>query len=133
MSSIIGQTSLFSLDRTITGEIACNASVQVLDWVRLQSGVIVRGQADNFTNSLVIGLVIAKPTATTCIVQTAGVTENIFVTLDLTKLYFLDPSTAGAMTTTVPTGAGEIVLQLGRAVSTQQFVIIQGQRMRRAL
>jgi hypothetical protein len=45
--------------------------------------------------------------------QTGGLTPN--------TSYFLDPSTAGKMTTTAPTTVGQLVVLLGTAVSSTQF------------
>jgi hypothetical protein len=47
--------------------------------------------------------------------QTGGLTPG--------AMYFLDPATAGKMTTTAPTTAGQLVVKLGEAVSTTEFEI----------
>jgi len=43
--------------------------------------------------------------------------------LDAGDLYYLSPSTAGAMTTTPPSGSGQAVTRLGEAATTADFSI----------
>jgi hypothetical protein len=47
--------------------------------------------------------------------QTGGLTAG--------AIYYLDPTTPGAMTTTAPTSGGEYVVELGKAVSSTKFDI----------
>ena len=47
--------------------------------------------------------------------QTGGLTPG--------AMYFLDPSTAGMMTTTPPTTVGHLVCKIGEAISTTEFEI----------
>ena len=42
-------------------------------------------------------------------------------------LYFLDPTTAGNLTTSAPTAEGEIVLKIGKALSTTVLEVTIGQ------
>jgi hypothetical protein len=109
-------------DNVVYG-LTCNASVAVGDWVRMSGSTVVQAQADSATNANVIGLVIAKSGATTADVQTVGVTTSIFVGLTVNVNYFLSPITPGAMTTTEPSGAGEVYYILGRSLNGTQFNI----------
>ena len=43
--------------------------------------------------------------------------------LDAGDLYYLSPTTAGAMTTTAPTGSGQAVVRLGEASTTTKFAV----------
>ena len=43
--------------------------------------------------------------------------------LDAGDLYYLSPSTAGAITTTAPSGSGQAVTRLGEAATTTEFSI----------
>ena len=43
--------------------------------------------------------------------------------LDAGDLYYLSPSTAGAITTTAPSGSGQAVTRLGEAATTTDFSI----------
>ena len=43
--------------------------------------------------------------------------------LDAGDLYFLSPTTAGAITTTAPSGSGQAVTRLGEAATATDFSI----------
>ncbi len=61
--------------------------------------------------------------------QTNGVLAG-FVGLTEGATYFLD-TTAGAMVTTPPTASGQVIVQLGIAISTTEFEIRIQQRIKR--
>jgi hypothetical protein len=54
--------------------------------------------------------------------QTSGTLAGL-TGLTAGGIYFLDPATAGAMTTTVPSTAGQYIVELGIAISTTEFLI----------
>lgn len=110
----------------------CTAGTAVGDWVRMNGSTAQPAQADTFANSKVIGVVISKSAATTCNIQVTGFTTAIFGGLSVNSLYFLSTTTAGAMTTSAPTGSGEIVVSLGKPYSTTQFDIKVTTQLQRA-
>ena len=44
-------------------------------------------------------------------------------TVDPGDIYYLSPSTAGAITTTVPSGSGQAVVRIGEGATTSVFSI----------
>jgi hypothetical protein len=126
-TSIIDAGSIRTVD--------CDSSVYVGAWVYLDSSNIAQNAlADTPSNSLVIGVVEAKLSSTECIIKMFGITDEIFTGLDVTKWYYLSPTVAGGMTTTVPTGGGHILLVLGQPFTSTEFKVNVeiGARARRA-
>lgn len=103
------------------------ASVSAGDWVYLDSGTVTEAQADAESTSRIIGVCIAKPTATTADVQTTGITPSIFAGLSTNEHYFLSETTAGAQDLTPPTTSGHVVMLVGRAISSTQMIIELGE------
>lgn len=118
-------------DNIVEG-LTCDSSVFVGAIVRLNSTTVVNAQANNVANSEIIGICIEKPTSTSCNVLTCGFTGTIFSGLTAGENYFLSPSSAGQITTSVPTGSGQVVLQIGVALNTQQVVYRPSIRLVRA-
>jgi hypothetical protein len=112
--------------------VPCNSIVSAGDWIVMQSGQAEQAQANSLTNSNVLGVVISKSTSVLCNVRIAGVTESLFTALDPTKEYYLSASTPGEMTTTPPSGNGEIVLILGQPYTDERFVVNKHIRIVRA-
>lgn len=133
--TFIGQTiGITSSPDLLQSNQTCDSSVNVGDWVRLDPIllVLVKAQADIFANSNVLGLVEVKSSATSCSVRVGGISKPIFTGLDVSTNYFLDPSIAGQMTITVPTGSGQVVLALGQPFDTQRFLVEKKIRLIRA-
>lgn len=132
--AFIGQTiAPIATPDIVARDIPCDSGVAVGDWVRIDlTNTAVKALADTADNAHVMGIVEEKSTSTICSIRLAGVSKVVFVGLDTTKEYFLSPSTAGGMTTTVPTGAGEILLRVGKAIDATRIVVTIGTRMRRA-
>jgi len=86
---------------------------------------------DSSVNSKVVGIVSTKPTSTTCDIITTGPTGTILAGLTPDTTYFLSASTAGALTSTVPSSTGDIVLQIGNATSSNSLIIQIGIQIRR--
>ena len=100
---------------------------------------VKRGQANAKSTSGIVGLVydtsIAASAAgnvaesgiliatTTQWDAVAGTTGG----LTFNTLYFLDPATAGKITSTVPTTVGQSLTLIGRALSTTELLILIGQ------
>lgn len=105
-------------------DVPCDSTVYVKAAVRMNgSGVAFNALADSKANSNVIGIVQAKSSSTLCDIRVTGVTPSIFTGLDETKEYFLSATVDGEITTTVPTGTGEVVLILGQPFSATRFMV----------
>ena len=115
---------------TVLLNVPCESNVAVGDAVRmLATGIARRAIADSVTNSNVLGIAIKKVTATICNVRVAGITEEIYTGLDVTAEYFLSESVDGGITTTPPTGAGEINLTIGQPFSDKRLFVARGRRI----
>lgn len=102
----------------ITG-VTCDASVFVGAVVRMNGTTAVNAQADNKTNSRAVGIVENKPTSTTCDIRVAGFVSDAVFSLVVGNTYFLSASSAGAVTSTPPTGSGQYVVRIGKPLDTQ--------------
>jgi len=123
-----------STTEIILEDIACDSSVYVNAVVRMTgAGIAVNALADSPANSNMMGICIAKSSSVLCNIQVTGITQGIYAGLDVTKDYFLSPTVAGAITNVVPTGAGEILLKVGRPFSASRLLILNNFRQRRAL
>jgi len=118
-------------DNTISG-VTCDATVVVGNIVRMNGTTAVNALANNTTNSKVIGICVAKANATECSIQVCGFTSTIFAGLTPSQNYFLSESTPGSITTTAPTGSGEIVIYIGRAYTSSELIIQIGTQIRRS-
>lgn len=70
-----------------------------------------------------VGVVIAKPTAVTAQVLSAG-SADVYVGLTPGSRYFVSPTTPGGLTTTPPSAAGEVLQQIGRAATTTKLLVM---------
>jgi len=99
-------------------------------------GGFKKAQANAATTSKCIGLVGQAPSIANGVagaitldgVLTATTTQWDAVTgqtggLTFNTIYYLDPATAGKLTTTPPTTVGQFVVPIGRAFSTTDFKI----------
>jgi hypothetical protein len=98
------------------------------------ASTVDEAQADAVATSQVLGLLKAGvATGVSGIVQTDGVItattgEWDTVTggsggLVANTVYYLDPDTAGMLTTTAPTDTGDYVVRIGKAISTTELEI----------
>lgn len=104
-------------------DLPCDSSVYIGAVVRMSGSTVVNALADSRANSNVIGICVSKSSSTLCNVQVIGFTDSIFSSLDVTKNYFLSDTVAGAITTTIPTTAGHVVLNLGKPLSSSKFIL----------
>ena len=99
------------------------------------AGSVKKAQANAQGTADVLGMVMD---ATVAAAGTATIATRGFITatttqwdavtgqtggLTLSASYFLDPTTAGKITTTPPTTAGQFVVLLGTALSTTDFML----------
>jgi hypothetical protein len=125
-----GSGSSGTEDNVIEG-VTCDSTVAVGNIVRMNGATAVNALANNTTNSKAIGICVAKASSTECSIQVTGFTSSIFGGLTPSQNYFLSETTPGAITTTAPTGSGEIVLHVGRAYTASRIVIQIGPQIRR--
>lgn len=89
------------------------------------AGSLDLAQADAVATAHVIGIVTVAALATaTATVTTDGIVTNAGWALTTDTIYYLDPSTAGAITATAPTTVGQIVMPVGIAVSATQLRLL---------
>lgn len=69
-----------------------------------------------------VGVVIDKPTPTTCRVLSEG-GADVFVGLVHGDVYYLSPTTPGAITNVAPTAPGEFVQEIGIATSPTRLYV----------
>lgn len=121
-----------STGNNIIEGVTCEASVAIGNIVRMNGAIAINAIADTTTNSKAIGICVAKESPTRCTIQVTGFTGAVLSGLTTNENYFLSEVTPGALTTSAPTGSGEIVLHVGRAFSPTELVIQIGTQIRRS-
>ena len=93
-------------------------------YMRTSDGQVGKASAADGTveNSIVVGFANAAATAKST-VKVIVVGVKTMSGLDAGDLYFLSPSTAGAITLTPPSSAGQAVVRLGEAATTTSLAI----------
>ena len=93
-------------------------------YMRTSDGQVGKASAADGTaeNATVVGFANADATANST-VKVIVVGIKTISGLDAGDLYFLSPSTAGAITLTPPSSAGQAVVRLGEAATTTSFAI----------
>jgi len=111
----------------------CPATVAVRDVV-YQTGAssVDKAKADSTSTMPAVGVVISKPTATTCIINRSGEIGGFAGALTADLYYYVDPSTAGAITNTPPNTSGNVVQQVGYAKTTSILVVQLGLPLKKA-
>ncbi len=92
--------------------------------MRTSDGQVGKASASDGTleNSQVVGLANANTIANST-VKVIVIGLKTMSGLDAGDLYFLSPSTAGAITLTPPSSAGQAVVRVGEASTATQFAI----------
>jgi hypothetical protein len=128
--SIAMQDTEFNLTNHEVGAVVCGAPVYI-DAV----GGFKKAQANAAATADVIGLVAQTPSIAAS--GTGAVCVQDVLTLTTTQWdaitglsgglvpgkYYLDPVTSGKMTNTAPTTTGQLVVELGRALSATDFKV----------
>ena len=94
-------------------------------YMRASDGQVGKASAANgsLENCHVIGFADAATSATgTCKVVTTGI-KTMTSTVDPGDIYYLSSSTAGAITTTVPSSSGQAITRVGEGATTTIFSI----------
>lgn len=129
-ASDVSSPLLTGLSTGVVLVIDCDATVFVGAAVRTDAaGVAFNALADDISTSNVLGIVQQKISSTKCVVRLSGATPAIFAGLDPTKIYFLSDTVAGEVTTTVPSGSGHVIYEIGQPLSATKFVVDKGRRV----
>lgn len=108
----------------------CDPSVQVGDFVRVSSGILVRANATSLASSQVVGVIEFKTTATSAELRVSGAMPSPYLNLITGLQCFLGVD--GKPTHIPPSAAGEILLPIGRVVGPGIFGVNIGMRIIRA-
>ena len=135
MVSKVPVKQLGTFTANVLSAVACDTSVYLGSLVRLDgTGTFINALADNFINSKVFGICVAKSSPILAdILLPGGITPSIYSGLLYEQSYFLSPTTAGDMTTIVPTGSGQMILNVGQAYTGMRLLFNPLLQIRRAL
>ena len=94
-------------------------------FMRTSDGQVGKASAANgsLENAIVIGFADTTVSANSTVKVIVAGTLSTLTGLDAGDLYFLSPSTAGAITLTPPSGTGQAVTRVGEASTTTDFAI----------
>ena len=71
-----------------------------------------------------VGVIISKPTSTTCVIQCIGETENIYSGINFGKPYYLGRNSKPSYTAPIPSG-DEVFLQvIGYGVDSDKLYVV---------
>lgn len=103
---------------------SCTPAESIGDAVYVSGpGMVAQARANTILTTYVVGIIIAKPSATTCTVQVSD-TFGIYSGLTPGVTYFLSDTTPGAITATAPTTTGTLVERVGVAIDSSTIVIM---------
>lgn len=113
-------------DPAVSETYDCPSTVAVRDVVYLSgAGTVDKARADSAATMPAIGVVLSKPSSTTCVVKAMDSVDG-FTGLTADTLQYVSPTTAGALTETAPTTAGQLVQQVGFSRNTTTLVVQLG-------
>jgi hypothetical protein len=107
---------------SLTFSASCSISEVVGDAVYLSAAnTVARANASNAATAPVIGFIIEKPTASSCVVQTEG--EFTYPsTLTARTTYYLN-TVNGSITATPPSSTGQVIQEIGTTLNTTKLLI----------
>jgi len=101
----------------------CDTNVDVGDAVFTSSGGVLRkAKADSITTMPAIGYVTDKPTSSTCKIEMIFMEEGL-TGISNNQKYFVSPTVAGELTTSVPIAPGYIMQMVGIGVDGTKRLI----------
>jgi hypothetical protein len=101
----------------------CDASIAIGDCVYVSSAnTAAKAKADSIATTPAKGIVISKPDAVHCLVRPLGEIDAVFAGLAPGASYCVSATTAGQITTTVPSSANHVVQKVGTAKDADTFV-----------
>jgi hypothetical protein len=101
----------------------CDATVFVGAAVVSDGTKLINALADGSTSPRVLGIVVSKTNATTCVVRFSGLSEPIFSSLDITKPYFLSDILPGVLTTIPITSNGHFHVKVLDPYNSQRGIV----------
>jgi hypothetical protein len=109
------------------------AAVTLISYTEYDT-VVVNSQANSYPSSFSTGVVVNKPTSTTCDIALAGDTGEVFIGLDVTREYYLSSSIAGRIVASfeVPNNPSNVYIRIGKAISSKKLFVDIGERILRA-
>jgi len=100
----------------------CSTFEKVGDFVYISgSNTVSKTDISNINSSLALGVIVSKPTATTCEVQMEGLC-NVFTGLIPGRTYFLS-LTKGSISSLPPVISGSILLEVGKALTPTSLIL----------
>ena len=133
MTTIRGSLTSPNNANVILTNIPCDSTVYVGAIVRMTAlGVAINALADTEANANVIGVVESKATSILCNIRVLGITEEIYLGLDVTKQEFLDWIIPGGLTQTIPpSGSGFIMVPIGQPFSSTRLLVFKKDAVKR--
>lgn len=129
--SLTDQSTQFQLTNDEATPVVCGSAVY-----SDAAGGFKKALANASTTAKVIGLVAVAPSITNGVAGAIALDDVLTLTtaqwdavtggsggLVFNTIYYLDPSTAGHITSTAPTTVGQYVVEIGRALSTTDMKI----------
>ncbi len=109
---------------TFTGVCVAGDAVGDLMYVTGPGKTVAKSDITDFTKTPVVGCIVSKPTATSCIIQTAGLVSSVYTGLTAGKIYVVGTNSRPALALPVPAPSTSLFLQqIGIAVDTNLLLI----------
>ncbi len=124
MGTLNAKGSTSSLSSFQCFKAKCSSTVSIEKFVYLVDSIVNKVElaiANDKYKSNVVGMVVAKSTATSCIVQSFG--KVIKNGLLVNKKIFLSTSILGEVQYHIPTESGTIIKQLGYTISENEAML----------
>lgn len=107
---------------SLTFTASCSISESVGDAVYLSAqNTVARANATTSVTAPVIGFIVEKPTASSCVVQTEG--EFTYPSTLVAKTTYYLNTVSGAITSTPPSSTGNVIQELGTTLNTTKLLI----------
>jgi len=119
---------IYSLQATTSVEkvvlsFTCTATEQVGDVVYLSADdTVAQAQSNAIGTTFAVGLIISKPSVTSCDVVVAGKVEGL-AGLTAGTRYYLSNTVAGGLLATPPITSGHFVIKVGIAINTTDLLL----------
>jgi hypothetical protein len=118
--------------QTFTGTCLSGDAVGDLMYVSAPAKVVRKVDITDFTKTPAVGCIVSKPTATTCVVQTAGLVSSVYSGLTAGKIYVVGANSRPVIPLPVPAPSTTLFLQqIGIAVDTNLLLISPASQLTR--
>ena len=104
----------------------CDASVAPGDVVYINAtSTVAKASAEAGVGQTpdAVAIVDSKPSSTSCIVRSTGLTSAVFSGLTVGATYYLSDTSPGGVTSTAPTGPGTKVQEVGTGASSTRLYV----------